>query len=146
MDFDASFDCVDATDNRSRKQKRESAGTFVDFKKLESPSDEFDIDGEAFLHSFHDDNEVIKCLFPDKVDPIETVLDLPYIPRESFLNLPHRSMMKNPLEMNNIKQHQTHCQELQTLCRINPTRYLTKLINGRNLIVYQEQNQERWRI
>ena len=81
------FDHVDATDNRNRKRKRELAGTFVDFKKLESPTDDFDIDGEAFLHSFHDDNEVIKCLFPNKVDPIETVLDLPYIARDSFLNL-----------------------------------------------------------
>ena len=41
---------VDDTDNRSPKWKQE-AGTFVDFKKLESPPDEdFDIDGEAFLH------------------------------------------------------------------------------------------------
>ena len=69
MDFDN-------VDFNSRKRKRKSAGTFVDFKKLESPTDDFDIDGEAFV-SLHDDNEVIKCLFPDKVDPIETVLDLP---------------------------------------------------------------------
>ena len=138
------FDCANVN-VKSCKQKRDS-GTFVDFKKLESPSDKFEIDGEAFLHSFHDDNEVIKCLFPDNVDPIETVLDLPYIPRESFLNLPHRSMMENPLKMNNIEQHQAHCQELQTLCCGNPSRYPTKLINGRHLIVYQEQNQERWKI
>ena len=122
MDFN--FDCVNVDDkNRSRKRKRE-AGTFVDFKKLESPKEDLEIDGEAFL-SLHDDNEVIKCLFPDKVDPIETVLDLPYIardlflnlhiPRESFLNLPHRSMMENPLKMNNIEQHQIHCQDLQHL-------------------------------
>ena len=111
--------------NIEKKQKRD-AGTFVDFKKLELPLDnDFEIYGEAFLHLFHDDNEVIKCLFPNNVDPIETVLDLLYIardsflnlhiPRESFLNLLHRSMMENPLEMNNIKQHQNHCQELQTL-------------------------------
>ena len=81
MNFlDQSFDCVDATEHRKKKQKRD-AGTFVDFKKLELPSDEFDIDREVFL-SLHNDNEVIKCLFPDNVDPIETVLDLPYIPRE----------------------------------------------------------------
>ena len=135
------FDCANV-DVKSSKQKRET-GTFVDFKKLESPSDDFDINREAFLHSFHDDNEVIKCLFPDNVNPIETVLDLPYIPRESFLNLPHRSMMENPLEMNNIEQHQIHCQELQNLHRVNPLRYPTKLINGRHLIVYQERNQER---
>ena len=99
--------------------------------------DDFDIDGEAFLHSFHDDNEVIKCLFPDSGDPIETLLDLPLIPSEAFLNLPHKSMMENPLEMNNIEQHQAHCQELQTLCiSVNPSRYPTKLINGRHLIVY----------
>ena len=59
------FDCANVN-AKSRKQKRDS-GTFVDFKKLESPSDEFDIDGEAFL-SLHNDNEVIKCLFPDNVD------------------------------------------------------------------------------
>ena len=107
------FDCVDAIDaNNSWKRKRES-GTFVDFKTLESPpNNDFKIDGEAFLHSLHDDNEVIKCLFPDNVDPIETVLDLPHIPRESFLNLPHKSMMENPLKMNNIEQHKAHCQEL----------------------------------
>ena len=145
MNFPESFDRADATDNRDRKRKRESPGTFVDFKKLESPSDDFEIDGEAFL-SLHDDNEVIKCLFPDNVDPIETVLDLPYIPRESFLNLPHRSLMENPLEMNNIEQHQIHCQELQRLRTVNPTMYPTKLINGRQLIVHQERNQERWRI
>ena len=78
------FDCANVN-IKSRKQKREPAGTFVDFKKLESPTDDgFDIDSEAFLHSFHDDNEVIKCLFPTNVDPIETVLDLPYIARDSF--------------------------------------------------------------
>ena len=84
-------------------KKRES-GTFVDFKKLESPSNEFDIDGKAFLHSFHNDNEVIKCLFPDNVDPIETVLDLPHIPSESFLNLPHK---KHDGEPTCNEQHQT---------------------------------------
>ena len=146
MNFpDQSFDCVDATKHRKKKRKREAAGTFVDFNKLESPSDDFDIDGEAFL-SLHDDNEVIKCLFPDNVDPIETVLDLPYIPRESYLNLPHKSMMENPLEMNNIEQHQIHCQELQRLRTVDSTMYPTELINGRQLIVHQEQNQERWRI
>ena len=147
MDFN--FDCTNV-DINSRKRKRES-GTFVDFKKLESPKDDFEIDGEAFL-SLHDDNEVIKCLFPDNVDPIETVLDLPYvasnsflnlhIPRETFLNLPHRSMMENPLEMNNIEQHQILCQELQRLRTVNPTMYPTKLINGCQLIVHQERNQE----
>ena len=148
------FDCANV-DVKSRKQKRE-AGTFVDFKKLESPSDDFDIDGEAFLHSFHDDNEVIKCLFPDKVDPIETVLDLPYIardsflnlhiPRESFLNLPHRSMMENPLEILNIERLQSQCHDLHHLQTNNPQRFPTKLINGRPIIVRQEQNEERWRI
>ena len=104
MNFlDQSFDCVNATEHRKRKQKQD-AGTFVDLKKLESPpNNDFEIDGEAFLHSFHDDNEVIKCLFPDSGDPIETLLDLPHIPSETFLNLPHKSMMENPLEMNNIK-------------------------------------------
>ena len=147
------FDCANVNIH-SRKQKRE-AGTFVDFKKLESPSDDFDIDGKAFL-SLHDDNKVIKCLFPDNVDPIETVLDLPYIardsflnlhiPRESFLNLPHRSMMENPLEILNIKQHQSQCHELHHLQINNPQRFPTKLINGRPIIVRQEQNEERWRI
>ena len=90
MDFDASFDPVDA--NNSQKQKRES-GTFVDFKKLESPPDEgFDIDGEAFLHSFHEDTKVIKCLFPDSINLIECLL-----------NLPDRIMMENLLVIDNIK-------------------------------------------
>jgi len=144
MDFN--FDCANVN-IKSRKRKREPAGTFVNFHKLESPTDDdFEIDSETFLHSFHDDNEVIKCLFPDKVDPIETVLDLPYIARdsflnlhisrESFLNLPHRSMMEHPLKMNNIEQHQIHCQELHHVCTVNPKRYPTKLINGHHLIVY----------
>ena len=112
------FDCVNVNIN-SQKRKRE-AGTFLDFKKLESPlDDKFEIDGEAFLHSLYDDNEVIKCLFPDKVDPIETLLDLPHNPSESFLNLPHKSMMENLLAMNNIEQHQAQCQELHYLCRLN---------------------------
>ena len=78
---------------RIRNKKRdEEKGTFVDFKKLKSPlDDDFNIDEEAFLYSLHDDNEVIKCLFPDSIDPIE-----------SLLNLPDRSMMDNPLGMDNI--------------------------------------------
>ena len=61
---------------------------------------------EKHSYHLHDDNEVIKCLFPDNVDPIETVLDLPYIardsflnlhiPRESFLNLPHQKYDGKP--------------------------------------------------
>ena len=46
MDFNAGFDWVDATDKRSQKQKQEATGTFVNFKTLESPSDDdFKIDG-----------------------------------------------------------------------------------------------------
>ena len=71
-----SADCVDVN-VKSQKQKQE-LGTFVDFKKLDSPPDEdFAIDGEVLLHSLHDDNEVIKCLFPDNTDPIESLLNLP---------------------------------------------------------------------
>ena len=85
-------------------------GTFVDFKKLESlPNEDFAIDGEAFLHSLHDDNEVIKCLFLDSTDQIE-----------SLLNLPDQSMMENPLAMDNIKRHQDQCRELYKLWIINP--------------------------
>ena len=88
------FNCANVN-VKSCKQKRE-AGTFVDFKKLESPLDnDFEIDGEAFLQLFHDDNEVIKCLFPDSTNLIE-----------ALLNLPDRSMMENPLAMSNIEQHQ----------------------------------------
>ena len=54
--------------------------------------------------------------------------------------------MENPLAMSNIEQHQSHCHELHNLQRGNPSRYPTKLIDGHYLIVYQEQNQERWRI
>ena len=44
-----------------RKRKRE--GTFVDFKKLETPPDnDFEIDGECFFQ-IADDNELIDCLF-----------------------------------------------------------------------------------
>ena len=53
--------------------------------------------------------------------------------------------MENPLEMNNIEQHQSQCQELHKQRRLNPLQYPTKLINGHYLIVYQERNQERWR-
>ena len=46
----------------SRKRKQE--GTFIDFKKLETPPDnDFEIDGECFLQ-IADDNELIDCLFP----------------------------------------------------------------------------------
>ena len=92
MNFPQEVRSGDRINVKSQKQKRES-GTFVDFKKLESPPDnDFEIDGEAFLHSLHDDNEVIKCLFLDSVNPIE-----------SLLNLPHKSMMENPLAMQNIE-------------------------------------------
>ena len=128
-------------------KKDEEKGTFVDFKKLELlPDNEFVIDGEAFLHSLHDDNEVIKCLFPDNVDPNETLLDLPHILSESMLNLPHKSMMENPLVMNNIEQHQAQCQLLHKLWSLNPSQFPTKLINAHYIIVYQEPNEERWRI
>ena len=107
------------------------------------PSDKFEIDGEVFLHLLHDDNEVIKCLFPDSVNPIETLLDLPHILSESMLNLPHKNMMENPLAMNNIEQHQAQCQLLHKLRSLNPTQFPTKLINGQYIIVYQERNEGR---
>ena len=74
-------------------------------------------------------------MFPDSVDQIE-----------SLLNLPDRSMMENLLAMDNIKQHQDQCRDLYTLQIYTPARFPTKTINGHNLIVYQEQNKERWRI
>ena len=46
------FDCND-NDNRNIncKQKQEEKGTFIDFKNLESPSDDdFDIDRNPSLH------------------------------------------------------------------------------------------------
>ena len=92
MNFSQEVRSADCANVKNCKQKRES-GTFVDFKKLESPpNNDFDIDGEAFLYSLHDDNEVIKCLFPVSIDT-----------SEKLLNLPHKSMMENPMSMLNIK-------------------------------------------
>lgn len=131
------LDCVDVDANyKNWKQKRKEKGTFVDFKKLESPPNEdFNIDEEAFLHSFHKDNKLIKCLFLDSVNPIE-----------SLLNLPDRSMLENPPNTNTIACHQERYPELQKLQSFNPVRYPTKETNGQNLIVYQERNKHRWRI
>ena len=55
-------------------------------------------------------------------------------------------MMEIPLVMNNIEQHQAQCQLLHKLRSLNPTRFPTKLINRHYIIVYQEHNEERWRI
>ena len=83
----------------SPKQKRK--GTFIDFKKLETPPDnDFEIDGECFFQ-IADDNELINCLFPYSIDDGSGV---PIEPLECYLNVPDK--MENPLSMPNIKWHQ----------------------------------------
>ena len=89
-----SFNRVDANEHRKRKQKREG-GIFVNFKVLELlPDDDFNIDGESFFYSLpHEDNKTIECL----------------------LNLPEPIYMDNPIEIQNIHNHQLHCPVLQQL-------------------------------
>ena len=117
----ASFDCVNATEHRKRKQKRE-AETFVDFKQLESPPDkDFNIDGEAFF-SINECNEAIECL----------------------LNLPESIYMDNPIKMQNIHNHQLQCVDLQHLKQINSNLYWIEVINGVDITVYRERNESRW--
>ena len=95
--------------------KRKREGTFVDFKKLETPPDnDFEIDGECFIQ-IADDNELIDCLFLYSIDDESSV---PIEPLECYLNVPDK--MDNPLSMENIKWHQDQCQELQQLRMQNP--------------------------
>ena len=54
--------------------------------------------------------------------------------------------MDNPIEMQNIHNHQLQCAELQRLKQINPNLYRIEVINGVDITVYQEQNKSRWRI
>ena len=80
----------------SCKQKRK--GTFINFKKLETPPDnDFEIDGECFFQIV-DDNELIDCLF---LFAIDNGNGSPIKPLECFLNLPEKT--ENPLSMSNIK-------------------------------------------
>ena len=114
----------------SRKRKRE--GTFIDFKKLETPPDnDFKIDGECFFQIV-DDNELIECLFPYSINDGS---GLPIEPLECYLNVPDK--MENPLSMQNIKWHQDQCQELQLLKQQNPHCYKNELINRVNILIYQ---------
>ena len=104
MDFNQVAPFADDGKNQSRKRKRK--GTFINFKKLETPPDnDFEIDGECFFQ-IADDNELINCLFP-------FVDEFGNEPLECFLNLPDKSLMENSLLMSNIKWHQDQCQELQ---------------------------------
>ena len=114
----------------SRKRKLE--GTFINFKKLETPPDnDFEIDSECFFQIV-DDNELIDCLFPYSIDDGSSV---PIEPLECYLNVPDK--MENPLSMPNIKWHQDRRQELQLLRQQNPHRYKDELINGVNILTYQ---------
>ena len=99
MEFNQVPSVNDGNENRSRKRKRE--GTFVDFKKLETPPDnDFEIDGECFFE-IADDNQLIDCLFPYSIDDRSGV---PIKPLECYLNVLDK--MQNPLSMENIKWHQ----------------------------------------
>ena len=115
------FNCVDANECRKQKRKHKEKGTFVDFKKLESPPDEdFNIGGEVFF-SIDECNETIKCL----------------------LNLPEPIYMDNPIKMQNIHNHQLQCADLQRLKQINPNLYCIKVLNGVDITVYWERNESR---
>ena len=81
--------------------KRKQEGTFVDFKKLETPPDnDFEIDGECFFQ-IADDNELIDCMFPYSINDGS---GLPIEPLECYLNVPDK--IENPFLMQNVKDHQ----------------------------------------
>ena len=97
---------------------------------METPPDnDFEIDGECFFH-ISEDNELVDCLFlfvdEDRIKSLEC-----------FLNLPDKSLMQNPLSMSNVKWHQDQCQELQQLRMQNSHQYKNEMINGVNIITYQ---------
>ena len=82
-------------------QKRKQEGTFINFKKLETPPDnDFEIDGECFFQ-IANNNELIDCLFPYSINDRSGV---PIEPLECYLNVPEKT--ENPLAMQNIKWHQ----------------------------------------
>ena len=132
-------------DVRVSGRKRKWEGTFVNFKKLETPPDnDFEIDGECFFE-IADDNELIDCLFPYSIDDRSGV---PIKPLECYLNVPDK--MENPLSMQNIKWYQDQCQELQLLKQQNPHRYKDELINGVNITTYQnlrfQDSEQQWKM
>ena len=87
--------------NQGASWKHKQEGTFIDFKKLETPPDnDFEIDGECFFQ-IADDNELIDCLFPYSIDDGSGV---PIKPLECYLNVPDK--MENPLLTQNVKYHQ----------------------------------------
>ena len=104
----------------------EPKGTFIDFNLLESPEHEDVLErGDAFF-SIDEDNDVIECL----------------------LNLPALDVMPNPINMQNIRNHQQQDQNLLTTRQRNPIRYPIENISGVDVITYREEGVKpnQWKI
>ena len=57
--------------------------------------------------------------------------------------------MDNPLSMSNVKWHQDQCQELQQLRMQNLHQHKTEVINGVNVVTYQNlqfKDEQQWKI
>ena len=141
---------------------RKKKGKLIDFKSLKPTIDEDD--EEVFLLSNErprqEDyyNETHSCieqpeLFPtvcsnDDCLTIECLLNMDECfmdTEECLLNLPSFKGRKNPLTMINILNHQRMDQDLINRAR-NSSRYMSQNVNGTNILCYQRNPNENWKI
>ena len=104
----------------------EPRGTSIDFNLLQVPEHEDVLERGDVFFFIDEDNDVIECL----------------------LNLPELDVMPNPINIQNIRNHQQQDQNLLTIRQGNPIWYPIKNISGIDVITYREEGVEpnQWRI
>ena len=118
-------------DSNNNNNKRKRIGTPMDFHTIKVPKDDTMIDDEAFFtleELFVKDERInnnSNAYF--NIDEDQEIMDL-------FLNLPLVGEMQNPIEIQNIFNHQQQDAELQQQHQHNPILYPMKNINGVNIL------------
>ena len=114
--------------NNTRKRKR--VGTPIDFHTIKVPKDDTMIDDERFFNLnevYVRDERINNCDSYFNIDDDNEIMDL-------FLNLPPMTEMHNPINMQDIHNHQQQDAELLQQHNNNPILYPMKVINGVNII------------
>ena len=116
----------DSNDNNKRKRM----GTPIDFHTIKVPKDETLIDDERFFNLqelYVRDNRINSSEDYCSFNEDNELMDL-------FLNLPPMAEMQNPINMQNISNHQQQDAELLLQHQQNPILYPMHFINGINVL------------
>ena len=121
--MDRSATVGDSNINNKNKQ----TGTPIDFHTIKVPKDDTLIDDERFFNMvemFVKDERLHKEELYFNIEEDNEILDL-------FLNLPPTAEMHNPINIQNIANHQQQDAELLLLYQTNPTQVPMQNINGK---------------